>query len=125
MKNIIKLITTSNRILMLVFSVLLILGAVGKNYLGYAALFAIPLGLFQIGFFLISLRIRTVLEHSERRIQIGYITVVFLYFLMWYLESKTIVFLPNDVLMLVYIIPICLAITITFLLEMIVLKNKT
>ncbi|SNR16764.1 hypothetical protein [Tenacibaculum jejuense] len=106
-----------NRILMLVFTILLLTGIFDRNNLGFAALFAIPLGFVQL-LYCISQGIQWEVLKIKSKYFIGsYLLIVITYFIFWSevysIISQT--YLANPIL---FGFPIFLAYSVTAFLEL-------
>ena len=68
---------------MIIFTLLLLLGVIDQGYLGFAALFAIPLGFLQL-LYSISLGLRWETLNIKGKYFIGsYLLIVLAYFIFW------------------------------------------
>ncbi len=112
-----------NRFLMIFFSLLLLIGIFNREFLVFAALLAIPLGLFQSLSCLTELLKWRELNKEEKTFVLSYLTLLAFYFIFWRYSlgnSSKIDFLKEVIFLG---LPVVLAFSFTFYLEKLKLEE--
>lgn len=117
MKHIISIITWINRCLMFILSISLIIGIIDRNTLAISGLIGLLLGFFQVLFFGITLFSRDVLNIKLQKFQIIYPIAVTGYFSFWYLASLFQLFSDEMLFVVLFTLPLILAVLFTIFLE--------
>lgn len=119
MKINISIMTWINRILIIPFSVLLLIGIVEKEYFSLAAVLAFFIGIYQVFSFLMTLFYLRFIDMKYCRLILGYFSMVIIYFISLYVVDY---FYKNSInegfiWITMCVIPVLLSIFWTYILE--------
>tara|TARA_R110001606_G_scaffold184198_1_gene331041 strand:+ start:510 stop:956 length:447 start_codon:yes stop_codon:yes gene_type:complete len=116
MKNTIKILAWINRIIMIPFLLLLLMGIIKYESLYYAAYVAFVLGIYQVLSSLLTILFFNRLSKQTKNNLFTYFFIVIFYFLAWYLIEKY----NYDLSFMIYtffITPVLLSVFWTYILE--------